>query len=134
MSTSAPPAPAGTTPGRADAPGPLPGPIPPDAAATPGGGGRPGVAAKLPEPLRPYLDEIETFYRVLPGLIADGEVGRYALVKDGGVHSVWDTIRDASQRGYELFEDGKFLRHKVDPAMLPHLRALFGDPEPAGGC
>lgn len=104
MSTDTPPVPAGPIPDQAD------------------------VVAKLPTAMRPYVGHLEAFYRALPGLIADGETGRYAIVRDDGIHGVWDTRRDASQRGYELFPDGLFLRQKVEPRMIPHLAKLFGDP------
>jgi hypothetical protein len=108
MSISAPPAPAGTTDGPGD------------------------VAARLPAAIRPYVNHLRAFYHALPGLIAAGDEGRYALVRADGVHGVWDTRRDAAQRGYELFPDGGFLRQKVEPRMLPYLADLFGDRPGAG--
>jgi hypothetical protein len=78
--------------------------------------------------------ELETYYRELPRLLEDGEEGRYALVKGGAVHSVWDTFRDARQRGVEQFGMEPFMVQEVDARYLVGYGKWFGPlPENADG-
>src|ERR1700733_1375754 len=53
--------------------------------------------------LKLYEQEIATYLRELPRLLAEGDAGRHALVKGNEVLSVWDTQGDAIQAGCERF-------------------------------
>ena len=66
-------------------------------------------------------------------MLAAGEQGRYAVLHGGKVHSIWDTSRDASQRGHEMFDDGRFLAQSIDAMLLPVLDTLFGPVPNEGG-
>jgi hypothetical protein len=83
------------------------------------------LPTRLPDSLQPLATEVETFYRELPRLLAEGEANRYALIRDREIHGVWDTSRDASQYGYEKFDDSRFLTQKIDPRLLPVLANIF---------
>lgn len=67
----------------------------------------------LPENLKPLEREIGTYYRELPRLIADGHEGRYALIRDEELVSVWDTLDDAMQAGHERFGFQRFMTQKI---------------------
>ena len=113
MSTSAPPAPAGTPPVAHP---------PPTAGPTP--------LQPLPAELQPFADDLRAFYHALPGLLAEEDAGYYAVVHGGQVHGTWDTYRDATQYGLTQFSMGRFLTQRVDPRMLDALATVFG-PLPA---
>ncbi|MFO0810703.1 MAG: hypothetical protein U0746_18905 [Gemmataceae bacterium] len=79
----------------------------------------------LPENIRPMATEINTYLRELPRLIAEGDEGRYALIRGNDLLSVWDTLGDALQAGYEKFGiDGEFCTqpiHARDSALFRRL-------------
>lgn len=83
----------------------------------------------FPEQLNSLRAEIEAHYRALPQLLEDGEEGRYAVVKGDTVYSVWDTFRDARQRGGELFGMDQFMVQEIDARFLVGYGKWFG---PAG--
>jgi hypothetical protein len=83
------------------------------------------LPTRLPDSLQPLATEVETFYRELPRLLAEGETNRYAVIRDREIHGIWDTSRDAAQYGYEKFDDGRFLTQKIDPRLLPALANIF---------
>jgi hypothetical protein len=69
---------------------------------------------ELPENLKPLATEIATFFRELPRLLAEGEEGRYLLLKGDRIYSTWDSLRDALQAGHEVFGlDQPFMAQKV---------------------
>ena len=84
----------------------------------------------------PHLEpELRTFYRELPGLLADRDVGKYVVVKCDRTSGTWDTYRDAMQHGLQLFGPGAFLVQPIDARMMDMLAAEFGPlpaPEPTG--
>ena len=80
----------------------------------------------FPEQMNSMRAEMETYYRELPRLIEDGEEGRYVVVKGGTVYSVWDTFRDARQRGGELFGMEQFMVQEVDARFLVGYGKWFG--------
>lgn len=82
--------------------------------------------AEFPEQLAPLRTEMETYYRALPRLLEEGEEGRYAVVKGDTVCSVWDTFRDARQRGVELFGMEQFMVQVVDSRYLVGYGKWFG--------
>lgn len=60
----------------------------------------------------PLERELETFTRELPRLRAT-EPGRFVLVKDDHLDSVWDTWADAVQAGRQRFGLEPFLVKRV---------------------
>jgi hypothetical protein len=84
----------------------------------------------LPPALAPLAAEVATYYRELPRLLADGQAGRFVLVKGDAVVSVWDTSDDAYQAGVSQFGFGPFLAQPIDPRDLDRLAPYF--PTPAG--
>jgi hypothetical protein len=79
----------------------------------------------LPENLKPLEREIGTYYRELPRLLADGNEGRYALIRDDELLSVWDTLADASQAGHERFGLDRFMAQKIRASDLKALAPYF---------
>jgi hypothetical protein len=69
---------------------------------------------KIPEKIRDMAAEINTYMREMPRLLAEGEEGHYALIQGDKLYSVWDTLHDASQAGYEKFGlDGEFVTQPI---------------------
>jgi hypothetical protein len=60
--------------------------------------------------------ENEVFDRELPSLLADpANHGKYALIYGDAIDSVWPTLDEALQQGYDRFELQSFLiRHIVE--------------------
>lgn len=58
--------------------------------------------------------EIETFNRLLPGLLK--QVGKFALIKDDKLIETFDTYPDAMKHGYSEFKLTPFLVKKIAPA------------------
>ena len=63
-------------------------------------------------------EEIETFRKALPSLMH--RVGKYALVKDRRIVSIWDTYADAIQAGYMQFGLSSFLVKQIEPNETIH--------------
>ncbi len=58
--------------------------------------------------------ELETFRRELPHLLqGEGNRGKYALVHGDKVDSVWDTVDQALEAGYDRFGLEPFLVKQV---------------------
>ena len=76
--------------------------------------------ATLPPSLQPLATEIRTYLRELPRLLAEGEEGRFVLIKGDQVLSVWDTFRDAVQASSDQFllAGEAFLAQPIDPRDL----------------
>jgi hypothetical protein len=65
--------------------------------------------------LDPIKTEIRTYLRELPRLLAEGHEGKFVLIKDEQVLSVWDTFDDACQAGRERYPLGvAFLAQPID--------------------
>jgi len=79
----------------------------------------------LPENLKPLEREIATYFRELPQLIADGHEGRYALIRDEDLLSVWDTLDDALQAGHERFGFERFMTQKIRSNDVKKLAPFF---------
>lgn len=92
------------------------------------------TTTQLPADLAPLAAEVATYYRELPRLLAEGQAGRYALVKDGAVVSTWDTPDDAYQAGVAQYGFGPFLAQPIDPRDLdrlaPYISASGYTPNP----
>jgi hypothetical protein len=90
-------------------------------------------AELLPETIRRMAAEINAYLRELPRLLAEGEEGRHALIKDDTILSIWDTYGDALQAGYERFGiDGRFVAHRIQGRDLERFLTLLpGQPGPS---
>ena len=84
-----------------------------------------GTSDRLPDKARPFAAELWSYYQALPTLLAEGQDGRYVVIRGDQLYGVWDTSRDASQYGHEKFDDGKFLAQKIDSRQLPRWAELF---------
>jgi hypothetical protein len=72
--------------------------------------------------LDPIKQEIRTYLRELPRLLADGNEGKFVLIKGDEVLSIWDTFDDAYQAGRERFPlHVAFLAQPIDPLDLTRL-------------
>lgn len=65
---------------------------------------RPGVALAV---------EWETYRREAARLLAEGNEGRYVLIKGQQIIGIWDTREDASMMGHKLFPIQSFLIHQI---------------------
>jgi hypothetical protein len=79
---------------------------------------RPQDLPDLPEE-HPLAREWKTFKRAIGRLLAEGHVGRQALIKADQVLSVWDTRFDAVQAGRERFGLGGFMVKEIQPVERP---------------
>ena len=67
-------------------------------------------------PSRPgdaLADEWETYRREVARLLAEGNEGRYVLIKGQQIIGIWDTQEDASMTGHKLFLLQSFLIHQI---------------------
>jgi hypothetical protein len=77
------------------------------------------LTARQPEPLPdlPPGDVLEqewnTFRRERPRLLAEGNEGRWSLIKGDEIIGVWDTMREACRQGYRRYLMGKFLVQRL---------------------
>jgi hypothetical protein len=66
------------------------------------------------------------WYQALPQLLAGGEEGRFALVHEGQVVSVWDTYGDAMQAGLEKYgPEQRFWAGEIKQQHLDKLERLL---------
>jgi len=79
---------------------------------------RPQDLPDLPEG-EPLAREWKTYKREVARLLAEGHVGRHALVKEDEVVSIWDTHREALQAGRLQFGLQPFMIHEVQPVERP---------------
>jgi|GEM_PF-4506741 len=87
----------------------------------------------LPENLKPLEREICTYYRELPRLIAEGQEGRYALIRDEELLSIWDTMDEAATAGHDKFGFERFMTQKIRSRDLEHLAPYFKAEEARAG-
>lgn len=59
--------------------------------------------------------EFATYLRELPRLLAEGHEGRFAVIREDQVLSIWDTSRDALQVARERFGLEPVTVKKIDP-------------------
>lgn len=78
----------------------------------------------------PLVAEVATYFRELPRLLAEGEAGRFVLIKGDKVVGVWDTFDDAYQAGVLLYGFGPFLAQPIDERDVHRLAPYF--PVPVG--
>jgi len=92
------------------------------------------IDAGLPIPcwgqgLETLKQEIATFRRELPRLLAEGEANRFAVLKRDEVVCVWDTQRDALQAARLRFGLEPFAVAKVDPRYVAFFQRVRFPPE-----
>jgi hypothetical protein len=72
------------------------------------------------------IADLETYRRELPRLLQEGNGGRFAIIREGAVVSIWDTRNDALQAAAERFGLGVYSIQKIDARdvdRLPQLEA-----------
>ena len=74
----------------------------------------------LPPQFDPLLTEIETYFRELPRLLAEGNAGKIALVKGNDV-TVWDTTDDALQHSFKVYDLAQTLCQPIDARDIQRL-------------
>ena len=75
--------------------------------------------------------EFETYRRELARLLREGHAGRWALLKNNDVVSIWDTQRDVLQAGHERFALEPFAVKRIDPRDEQRLALLESRKEAA---
>ncbi len=68
-----------------------------------------------PEQWERALRDLETYRRQLPRLLQEGHAGKYALIKDDQVLSIWDTVGDVLQAAGERFGTDPVATYKINP-------------------
>lgn len=74
----------------------------------------------LPKEFDPLMAEIETYFRELPRLLAEGGAGKIALVKGSDV-TVWDTTDDALQHSFKVYDVAQTLCQPIDARDIERL-------------
>jgi hypothetical protein len=57
--------------------------------------------------------EWAVYRRELPRLLAEGQEGRFVLIKGDTLHGVWDELWDAVREGRKHYGRGPFLVHQI---------------------
>jgi hypothetical protein len=83
------------------------------------------ITASGEKALKMYEKEIATYVRELPRLLEEGEEGRYALIKDDEILSIWDTDGDAIQAGVEKFGLDPICVMKIDARNVARYAVLM---------
>lgn len=68
--------------------------------------------------------DLATYRRQLPHLLEEGHAGRYALIKDDQVLSIWDTVGDALQAAGERFGLEPVATYKINPLDIERFAVL----------
>jgi hypothetical protein len=68
--------------------------------------------------------EFATYRRELPRLLATGHAGRFALIHEDQILSIWDTQQAASQEGRQRFGLDPITVEKIDPRDVERLALL----------
>ena len=85
------------------------------------------LVAAIPESAKRRQADCIALWRELPRLLAEGEAGRFALIHGGSVISLWDSLNDAAQAGYEKFGvDGLFMTPSINALELVRIRQFLG--------
>jgi hypothetical protein len=83
---------------------------------------RAAMSAKLKE----QEADILVCYRELPRLLEEGHEGRFALVHEGQIVSLWDTLEDAVQAGLDKYGlDRPFLTPTIQKRELDRLKVFL---------
>jgi hypothetical protein len=75
--------------------------------------------------------DLETYRRELPRLLQQGHAGKYAIIKDDQVVSVWDTVGDALQAAGERFGLEPVATYHINPLDVERFAVALA-PTPAG--
>jgi hypothetical protein len=75
--------------------------------------------------------DLRTYRRELPRLLQEGHAGRYAIIRDDQVVSVWDTIDDALQAAGERFGLEPVATYRINPLDVERFALL--DAQAAAG-
>jgi hypothetical protein len=59
--------------------------------------------------------DLETYRRVLPRLLQEGHAGKYAIIKDDQIVSIWDTVGEALQAAGERFGLEPVATYQINP-------------------
>lgn len=59
--------------------------------------------------------DLQTYRRELPRLLQEGHAGKYAIIRDDHVLSIWDTIGDALEAAGELFGLEPVATYQINP-------------------
>lgn len=70
------------------------------------------------------MNDLDTYRRELPRLLEEGNAGKYAIVRDGQVLSIWDTLDDASQAAGERFGLAPVAIYPIRPQDLQRFAQL----------
>ena len=54
-----------------------------------------------------------TYRREMPRLLAEGQEGRFVLIKGDTLHGIWDKFWDAVAAGRKLYGRGPFMVHEI---------------------
>jgi hypothetical protein len=90
-------------------------------------------AMTLPLPCPPALSSAElerlerefvTYRRKLPSLLANGQAGRFALIREDRLLGVWETHAEASAEGRRQFGLEPITVKKIDPRDVERLAVL----------
>jgi hypothetical protein len=90
------------------------------------------AATSLDPGLLELQQEIKTYRRALPQLLADGHEGKFVLIKGDEVLSIWDSFDDVCQAARSRFDFGEvFLTQPIDRRFLsvPFPKELNPDPD-----
>ncbi|MCE9531343.1 MAG: hypothetical protein K8T89_09525 [Planctomycetes bacterium] len=79
----------------------------------------------LQEQFRSLDEEICTYFRVLPRLLQEGAEGRVALIQGNDLDSLWDTMDDALQAGYDKFGLGRFMTQPIERKYIDGMPLFF---------
>jgi hypothetical protein len=75
---------------------------------------------------------LDLYRQGLPRLLAEGHGGRYALIRDNAVVSIWDTQSDAIQAGRLLFGMEPIAVQKINPSDVQRFTLLDAQCPQAG--
>jgi hypothetical protein len=76
--------------------------------------------------LKPLLEEIRTYYRELPRLVAEGGEGKTVLIKGKKILGIWDTNEEAFNAGLEKLGLGVlFLAQPIESRNIERMAPLF---------
>lgn len=70
------------------------------------------------------MRDLDVYRRELPRLLAEGAAGRFCIIKDGMVASIWDTARDAMQGAELLYASAPVSLHEIKPQDVKRFEAL----------
>ena len=59
--------------------------------------------------------DLHTYRRELPRLLREGHAGKYAIIRDDAVVSIWDTLGDALQAAGERFGTEPVATYQINP-------------------